>query len=484
LQTSFAFVRNASASAAQFPPELTRRCFQRSVALRYQDQYISSSITSNQTPLIAELLLDGAGQIVPATAANGRRDDVVSIDLQSESGVYVGTFGQMVADEPVSDDNILQYDGIDSIIINWRNPDIPLDTIRWAWQVIPYDAVNIESVTYRDTDSDGLIDALEVGTDRPINPAEEEALNRDRFGFPSSRNLTYEGVNLLDGGNGFVISVSQDESDGLVTDVTPQDILRITEFDIGPYDNYVPRGSYPIRDGIAPVLTSITYHPSAEEGEDPILRVTFSEDIEPVTSDQPFRFITSEGEQYTLRLDLIALDGSSAEFRVVSSSDNQIVPASSDSVWISADAYISDQSDNIQIEPNRKRQLTIEFPLYDVHIGAHPNPVRLGSRNRLLKFGQAPGMVIVISPDSLISRVTDLEVEEIRIFDSVGNLLSDEKKLSVKKDKGNLYVHWDGCNMKRRVVAAGTYLALIKVVSELEGEEREHELKIKLGFKQ
>ncbi len=481
METSFAFVRKASAGYDLFPPELGSNCFERLMVLKHEDRTIDSPIRSNQNSLVTDLTLEGINTSSFATVYNYDKSDSFEVNLRQAGDYFTGTFIQQASENIVQGDSVIQFTGIDSLVISWRNPDIPLDTMYRAWQVIPFEPVEITSVVYKDNNGDGLIDEIHARTNEQVNSQEKDNLYANRFVLPGHRVFSYKDARLMDDRKGFVIYVSQPSSQkDNSTGAGRLDSLRITEYVTGPFENYIEEGSYPITDGVAPVLLSVVYIPSRDPEADPKLQVRFSEAVKPITAERPFKFKTSEGQPYTLELEPINQNDSYVEFRVVSNSLN-LTPSSTDSVWISEQASISDLEGNAQTEPNQKVPLTISFPEYEIQAAVIPNVVKVGSKNRLPQFGSGTGSVIVIAPDQFVRDAVRISKMDVKIFDSVGNLLADE--LPVRKNKGLIYMHWNGYNLNQRRVAAGTYLAVMRVETEIDGKKRNHTKTVKIGFK-
>ncbi len=484
IRSQVTFIRDADAEFSSSDTNFQSLCFLRELSLTCGSKPIESVIGNSQTALTAGFLLEGIAP-VPAQTASVYAvppGDSLGLVLAYGSPRFSGSFIRARTGDPDTGNEMLRLEKNGSIRIVWRNPDLPLDTVSKEYSVSPYDPVEITGAWYLDTDRDGWIDAISVATDRPVNELEFSNLSMDRLVLPPDRKLTFESVERVEGDRGFTIAVTQDRRIPPFTGGTGSDSLLVTDFEIGPYDDYIARGTYPIGDGMAPVIISAVY---TAEKNGATLTVTFSETVTGISTETPFKFISEDGTPYTMRVEPSGNDtGKTIVFRVLEMNSQTGKPGVNDSLWIASSSLLSDETGNVQVEPNRKARLETEFPAIDFNVAAYPNPLRRSTAQSFSIPGFKTvhqGTVLAIEADFPVHDIrTAIDTVETRIYDIVGNVCASG--LENKAVGNRWYIHWDGTNRHRRNVGNGAYCAVITITAIDKTKRSKHVRKCKFAF--
>lgn len=420
---------------------------------------------------------------------------------------------------PTSGDGILQNgSNNDSIIGIYRNPDIPLDTVRHSIPVLAPLEMEIRKAFYLDTNANGypdMIGALQMGGE--VNSAEECERIRQYMEITGPRAINYI-ESIIPCPYGFDIFIPEpDLNSGLLPftclyytgDNKINEKVHIEELDLPSSGQKFPYTDKEIQDSMAPVVVKGVYCPAYFKEEDQDIKdtlvVTFSEpvidpskfEVSPMT---PFEFLsTKDSEPYQIFVKSIdKKPGAVQRFEVqsVELSDNSTwYPENGDSLWIDHEAGVKDTIKNIQKnENNRKGPLEVKPNNFDILVNVVPNPVLMEDFDSLevlenVGIKGKKGMVIAVKV--IGEWVNHIGLEgSLSIFDAVGNLvikledgeLIDDVEKKKKNDiKETLVFVWDGTNSYERKVGSGAYVAIITIESE-QGVKRSQ--RIMLGVKE
>ncbi len=228
---------------------------------------------------------------------------------------------------------------------------------------------------------------------------------------------------------------------------------------------YLGNGSSVLLDSAAPVLISAQLLYAENESDSDLLNITFSESVPQTFSSTPLLFSRSQSDStYQLRLFPENNNGKIWTFRVEDYPGN-IVPAKGDSVWISIDGNVSDQSGIMQLNPgNHKVPLQIQIPNAGFRISLGPNPF-----NPTLTR-----MNFYIQPQAKYKENIGYDIELI-IYDPLGNVIQTISRLGLN---GDSKITWNGTNQKGRIVGSGTYLCLGRLIQKTEGKTEKFKLKV------
>ncbi len=469
VSTDFQVVRNPNVTW-DLPAGITKVCYTREIILVSHGDTITGTLNNKHDTITVYMKLEGLTEEIPValTVSNAAGDDQVQVPLVYSQGTFSGTFYRQTGSTPNISDGTLQHALLDTATFLWTNPDVPLDVIRDSRQIVAYDPVTIESSTYLDTDGDGYIDRIRVKTSPVFNPREIDSLTADRFSFPTDRDLTFESVQMLADSSGFDIMVYQNRNISLNTAIDPgRDSLVILRHEVGPYQHYIEKGSYPISDGMAPVIESASYRVNADTLENDTLVVQFSERVPSINTSEPFTFTDQNGITYTMVLRNGPQGRSSYTFEVLSTSLDGELPATGDTVRVASPGTLRDAQGNIQGETDKHALLEVVYPPFDAKAFASPNPFTIGAPGNIT----VPGMGTVSSGTIVVLQVTHPQdsaaarIDESRtrgtIYDAVGNMVAENLRSSL--EGSNYYFHWDGRNHNDRLVGSGTYLGIFTI---------------------
>lgn len=484
--STFHIVRSQGAPW-NLPSGMTKTCYQRSIVLVSHGDTITGPIKNKHDTITVYMTHEGLSETTDAslTIQSSSLGDQIDVPLTYDQGVFVGTFTRALGSSPTAD-NMLQHALIDSLVFLWDNPELPLDSFRESRIVIAYDPVTIESSTYLDTDGDGYIDIVRVETAQPFNPLEIDSLTADRFTFPAQRALTFQDIQVHSDTSGFDILVNQSTSAALNTAIDPTaDSLRILRYEIGPFQDYIEKGSYPIRDSIAPVIVSATYYPNTDKDKSDSLVVKFSEPVPSINTNSPFTFRTSDGTTYTMVLSSGRDGGSSYTFEILSINPGETIPSAGDTVGLAGPNILRDNNGNIQDNPAKTVLLQVQYPDFEPKAYATPNPFVIGESSTMTipgigEVGSGTMVVLQVAhPQQSAEAKIDDTKTRFAIYDAVGNLVTDKVQRGL--DGSNYYFHWDGRNHNDRLVGSGTYLGIVSITLR-DGNEKKTK-RVKIGVK-
>ncbi|KMQ52759.1 hypothetical protein CHISP_0528 [Chitinispirillum alkaliphilum] len=267
--------------------------------------------------------------------------DSLNLTLTNRSAYWNGSFDwEYGSSKP---DNVLQIESGDSIVVIYRNPLIPLDTIRKVLPVVPQRDLAVRNAYYVDTNADGHPNAIRVTQGMERLTAQECSLITQSLAVLTSRNISVKSV--LPDENGFIIRLDSSEGQTPFTGLFPLERLTIQATDL-PSGGSFPATEISIADSMAPVIVSATYYDFSSDDENDTLVISFSEPVKAIENNQPFIF-RSAGREYQLQMEEVKRKGSDAVFSIIPS--QQSTPSQGDSIRISTTAAISDTLSNVQL---------------------------------------------------------------------------------------------------------------------------------------
>jgi hypothetical protein len=406
--------------------------------------------------------------------------------LTLSQNVWQEDFYRYVTTTPVADDKKLQHRGRDSIIVVWRNPDLPLDTVRIA---VPFNIsrdVAAQAAYYFDTNADGYVDSIYVDLNvDSLMTGDIEELEK-MVTLPSSRGFSNETYKESPGG--FSILVTESRSHTPNTGVGDGDMLKISD---GVFDHggLVSESNVQIQDKMAPVIVkALLAIPSDTTARD-TLKITFSESVLQVTFSEPFKFKDKEGTAYQASVEPSGKAGAEQHFRVINVSPvKDQYPG--DSVWINEVGNVVDAGANKQTNPNNRRvplevkyaPPTIEGKVVNPLLTEGPQSQQIQiihsytqrvydeakkeNPDLELELPKEPGALIIAIPQGPL-RHSMVLFGKVSIFDVVKNLIVDNKDMAFDPLTKQVIFMWDGYNKNGKKVATGTYVAIMKITNDL-----------------
>ena len=411
----------------------------------------------------------------------GQPLDSEGFNLSKTGSYFTKTFARNL-NSVNQGDGTLQHQAADSIIAIFRNPEIPLDTLRVAIPFKISQSVEAVSGIYYDRNADGYVDSIDVVFNGFFSPSDLDEL-LDVITLPPHRGFKINTSGMAT--DGIALTVDEDKSNFPVTSVTSLDILTIKQTTL-PNGGLVIAKTAPIIDKVAPVIESAYLLDYANDSIHDTLSVVLSENVMPITKHIPFYLRNPKnGIQYYAYLNRTYSNKDTALFWVqyINGINNEPIIAMEygDSIWINSDSTNSviDEEYNIQNNPLNVRRLLnvkiVHIP-YDIIITGNNildplNPVFVPDFILQLE-GLDPnitsGLIIIIKPDNPENMSGDSLSATLSIFDPIGNTIILKEKMGYYNGGGDLnkiglFYVWNGRNRNSRMVGPGTYLAVAYV---------------------
>ncbi len=281
---------------------------------------------------------------VTVDAGNSSRTDSLQISL-TDKGDYWSELFDRECGAPIAD-NIVQTENGDSLVLIYRNPEIPLDTVRLAVPVAVQREIAVRRAYLIDRNGNGYPDLIRVIQGEEKIAAEDCSTLVKAVAVQTMRAFSIESITTDP--DGFLISLDEEGKN-----VTPNTAVGQSERLLISRASLESGGSFPgtdvaLIDSMAPVLVSASYLDYS--GVADTMVVTFSEPIDQIYSSDPFLFHRL-GETYSLHLEYVKSSGSQVTFSVVQTA-GQMNAQRGDSINIDINGSISDTLINIQGNEN------------------------------------------------------------------------------------------------------------------------------------
>ncbi|MDG5815926.1 hypothetical protein QA601_12615 [Chitinispirillales bacterium ANBcel5] len=461
---------------AEMPNGFSINCWDRShMSVRYQGSRVNVVREYMDT---LEVVFDPGTQEpsqVEVTVSNFKEQvDLEVFDLkEQDDGTWLVRFRREIS-ETVPDDGILQHRFSDSLFVVYRNPDLPLDTIRLS---LPFDLsrqIEIDRAAYYDNSADGFIDSIFVSVNHSLTDQEADSV-ASKLLLPSFRNFELDSVSSV--GGGIALHVREMRGEKPKTSVRDADQIVVTGGVI-PNGGLIQSAVIDVEDMIAPVILNARFLTDGTITD--TLVISFSEQIHTPSDNQPFRLSTSQGEQYHLLLDPANTEDNVVFRFPVTDIVNVLDVSSNDSIWIDFSSDVIDIEGNYQRNPlNRRVLMQVKSKPYAVVVRVINNPFQ-PSKSKVPQFIRALdpelpayGQVVVIEPEEPLRRQVTLG-GKASIYDVVKNPVVSDVRLIPDNDNTRLYLVWDGRNSNGRVVGTGTYQAVLQISDDRELDERKN----------
>lgn len=483
---------------APLPAGIGTNCWAQPSLQFYYDNSPISEVTEAMKQL--QIRLSPNGETVSSATVELKSSlESMPVTLSLNGSYCEKTFTRVTQSTAVND-NILQHIPADSIIAIYRNPALPLDSVRIAIPVRVAPSTIPVTAILRDTSGNGHIDRIDltwavdtIDILKTLPPLSVFVLN--------TQITTLDGtvIKLTPGAvierHGDTLSIIINETTGNVLETGWNSaIVSLSNVTVTEQGNafYVDK----IIDGTGPVVQRVLYYPGTGLNPRDTLKVTLSE---PLNCDLLSNGSPSSAFKYFKggKLDQEILPGASfiincesgfvTEFRIVLNSNGLVTPEDSMSIFGNSNSVV-DKNGN-RSNPNN-RMVAIEWGIENnISIAVSNNPFIPGKteiNDPILKYyvgtnEKITGTIIGITSIKLFQKRSDDSYGSAVIYDAVGNLI--KKNLPVKKTTNagsNFYVLWDGRNDNNRFVGAGTYLLVLS--GSVEGNK--YIKKIKIGVTQ
>lgn len=405
--------------------------------------------------------------MVELTNKEGTTRDLETLNLVFNSSYWAEDFPRNIA-SAVRNDNILQHQMLDSVIVTYRNPKLPLDTLRVAVPFRVSNTLSFPVATYNDRNADGFIDSIFIGIGGTFSP-EDFAMLAGHITLPQYRNFSIDSIVYASGG---IVYYVKEGSAVPQTSITDRDVIGVKQ-GILPRGGVIESGTITVQDNVPPVIINAQLITNGT-GKDSI-RVIFSEPISPFTASRPFRFRVPGGVEYEVYLDPDGvLQSDTYTARVRSTVPENRYLSQQDSIWINTDSKIQDLAGNAQLDPlNRRELLTVKQTPYLVVPEVINNPYTPGTsipepvKNAYKRAGvsvpRGGGITVVVKPTESVLRPGVVLSGTASVYDVVKNPVIENVKMVFDNEFKCLYFIWNGCNSNGRKVATGTYIASMQI---------------------
>lgn len=304
---------------------------------------------------------------VDITISNSTSTD--SIKLKAfRSGEYYSAFFNREYGAP-SADNVLQNDYTDSVIAVYRNPALPLDTLRiWARVTEPSD-IAVRAAYYLDTNANGYPDVIRVVQGTEKLSSSDIALVKPNMTVLTPRSLSV--INVISSPVGFDIILDEAAGPPPFTGIFPDERLYIDRTSGLPDGGELPQTDISIADSMAPVIISGTYFDHAEKSMTDTIEVVFSEKINPSSDPYPFEFFSvSQDKNYSLSLKHLK-DDSVSLYSVLPVIEGAPDPMKGDSINIRPLSGVKDDKNIEQQNPGNISRVMQYYLLYTISGAAY-----------------------------------------------------------------------------------------------------------------
>ena len=354
---------------SQSPDLLALECWdQGSLKFFYQNTEITSIAEDQRTIEVrfyppAELELTEA--IIVVKNASGT--DSLTLVATNQGMYFSAPFTREYGNPRI--DNVLQNAATDSVIAIYRNPTLPLDTLRIAAKVADQRDVGVRSVFYLDQNGNGFPDIIRVVQGTEKLTASEVQKIQNYISFETERTITIDTV--IASAYGFDILLREEVSGVPFTGLYPEEKIFIDRVPGLTGGSEFPATTMNIADSMAPVIIKATYYDNVIPSIRDTLEVVFSEPMADIGHTQPF-LLRSKGDlvDYKLRLTQIASRSDTVLFSVTPVTGVKD-PQKGDSIHINPEAEVSDAAGVTQDDPDNIRRLLQYYLLYSIKAAAY-----------------------------------------------------------------------------------------------------------------
>lgn len=462
IQSHFTIVRDENAGE---PVTGLLNCWNRDLALYYNGSpvYSVDETMNNLQVVFSHSDTISRNVNVQITNTNGPILDEVHLSLIKSGQDWKADFIHEIG-IPVHRDPVLQHENTDSIVLIYRSNVNPLDTIRKSYPFSISRVLSFPAAYYYDSNADGIVDSMFLEVTGTVKPEDISSL-QNFIKLPGYRNFIIQSINIENGGLGYKLT----DPSGLVnTTVNSNDIITIDNGNL-PAGGILTANIIFVEDRVAPVIISGNLI-SSEVNDS--LQVVFSEPVEKIDHKMPILFSLVDGTEYLVELEANGrlIDGKKYTVKVISVQSGFSI-STGDSIWINPTAGIGDQI-NTQANPaNRRVAINVQETPFTIVTKAINNPLKPTDqvpdfiRSAYEQNGiVAPqhGLVIVVEPKGEILRSIYLQ-GTASIYDVVKNPIVKNIPGVFDKVTQKLYYIWDGTNSRGRLVATGTYSAILRI---------------------
>lgn len=481
--TGFKIVRSTKINQ---PSEGYLDCWERDLFLQYNGKPINAiNETMNKLEVVFTTNSNRYKTVkVDVTHKSGAaRDTLRNLPLTENDSGFSGNFEREVG--VPKRDNILQHEDPDSIILIYRNPDNPLDTIRKAYPFAISKILKFPAAHYYDSNADGKVDSIFIEVEGSVDQEDLEML-KSSISLPNPRKFKLNSISIVKGG--IALNVAEQNNE-IRTYVSPTDIITVNGGTL-PAGGLIEGNIINVQDRVAPVLMSGKFFSNEQDS----LQVEFSEPVDNFTSREPILF-SHNGKAYRVE---VAENGVFSKERFYTTKVISVQTGSAitegDLIWINIAAKIGDTLDNKQLNPeNRKVPIKVQEVEYDITIKTVNNPIGpnvpvppvvVAAFERKGRKAPSSGLVIVVEPSGDIKNKIRIE-GTATVYDVVKTLINKDIEGVFDEITQKLFFVWEPIGDKGRKLGTGTYTAIINTttISEKTNSRKTTVKKVPLGVK-
>jgi hypothetical protein len=399
---------------------------------------------------------------------------------QQNTGIWTRSFSNEIKDQPVQNDSRFQHKMNDSMIIIYRNPKIPLDTIRVAYPIKVKNTISIRNAFYYDNNADGYIDSIALDGNVKLSSGDLEMF-RQKIQLPEFRNFTIKALTVHSSGVG--LTVAEGRNGAPLTNIQTGEKIQILSA-LLPGSGVIAGSTVDVTDKVAPVINSAELR-YGESGDS--LAVTFSENVANITSNSAFLFRKPDNTSYRVTIVPNGIKvNNTVTFKVVKI-DGANFAESGDSIWINFEANVADIRENSQNNKNNRRvllsvkQLSIVLIPKIVNNPYIPGELQSGQGKnkwpdmyleKIYKKYSASlpddGMIIFVEPKDRVPNGTwqsynEIVKAEMSLYDVAKNVIIQDIPMYFDNEHIRFVYVWDGFNRYGRMVSSGTYTLKCKL---------------------
>ncbi|MBD3244173.1 MAG: hypothetical protein GF331_26515 [Chitinivibrionales bacterium] len=499
IQVNF-HVRRVPDSVAVDHPWITYRCWARPQLSLVHDGVSVVRIDSSMQGLQLRFTT-GDTAVDGVTTAIASSVDSESVVLTDNGQYWIVPFPHATSSSGTPGDGTVQHRSTDSIVIVYRNPDLPLDTVRLTVACAPPPPSVPVTAVVRDTNGNGQFDRIDLMFPDSVTLLEQlpdvnQLLQSATFVTADGREIAITPVDLVRHDSTTLHIILRESA--TETSFTGWESARITLTDAMLTTMGQGATVNTVIDSVGPVVTRVILYPGATGTTHDTLRISFSEPVDcaQLTSAEPqdvFEYI-----DYDTVSD-VALDGAafagtctdgyiSQVTVVVPFGGMQMDPLRDRIGFAGGSPHVTDTSG--ALTPHDGPRVPIELAAGgSVELAVYGNPVKAG-REIPTKVASAYAAVLQgRSRGALIGVNSAVPLKEIQVgpyeraygkaelYDAVGNLVRRNLPVLSTGRAGQYGIYWDLENHNTRLVGNGTYLMIVKT-TDIAGNERQQRIKI------
>jgi hypothetical protein len=492
------------------PPNWALTCWERSLGFYFKGQPITAAIDTMHE-LTIRFSSDKVAEypVVTVAASNIQAPrDAESFTLTAANGAWSKTFPSLISPAMVKNDGTFQHLGADSIVAVFRNPNLPLDTVRLAIPIVESNKIKITSIMTKDTSGNGFLDAIDVNLGTAFTlPANFDIANiQVKYEGPDGKVVfTPVTVTPLQNGNTLRITLREDSTTvkkQLQTGWTP--IVTINGLD---YFIETTQGRT-AGDGAGPVVEQATLFSGNLGTKFDTIQVRFSEPINftelnaagGTNASKIFNFYNKDTLNNLMLQNATILNGNDTMVILLVPIGTKSVMPYQDYLQLVTGTHDKNLNTPPPVNLAREEQI-ITLGVNELTIIAVNNPVDLTNPDPLyiqvrdqinVRYpdlnpkGEDGALVRVITVKPLTPSEGESSISgkptygKAVVYDAVGNLVMDDLPIIKGPSYKDYGAFWNRLNRNGREVGSGTYLMVI-TVTDIEGKE--YVQKTKIGVK-